>query len=292
MRCSANSPEQANSSNSRRTVVRAHPGIDGLKTHQETQAAANPPEQNWQPEQRYNPYDSLPVFPKLSGQLGDVRDQSKARILWQLKKSEGTEENEVMERIMGLFGLETFKEHCLRLYSVLIALPAEMRFNVGRDADILLIGSKGVGKRLAALRYRELLRSLGVIRGPPSVYYFTSDPASAASFERILDKILSQDVVNGPVKENVSSGPFGKGEGRLTGINFFSLLTRFPSLFLFANLATKTTHTGYSTDSRDEPMTGLAELMLAETSYGSAWALISLRGNGLCWSLCHSLCSI
>ncbi|CAK7203299.1 hypothetical protein SEUCBS139899_006030 [Sporothrix eucalyptigena] len=152
--------DDARSQNDRKTIVPPQPGLDGERTHQEPSSptvAAIPVDRNWHPQQMYNPESVMPVFPTLPRIFGDVRDDSPARIQWNAKLASGIAPNEVMERITGLFGMESFKQHCLDLYERLIALPTRTRLEKAGILDLSLTGSEGCGNNLAALRYRELL---------------------------------------------------------------------------------------------------------------------------------------
>ncbi|KIH91301.1 hypothetical protein SPBR_01278 [Sporothrix brasiliensis 5110] len=150
----------------------------------------------------------MPIYPVLSEMLGDVRDTSPTRIIWLQKKAAGMEGSEVMERIMGLFGLEGFKKHCLSLYERIVSVPAPLRPSEAGNVDIFIEGSEGAGQDLAALRYRELLVSLQVIPRPSLIHYFTEEPASIATALQTVKKTLTQNV-DSPSKKSVEEGPSG-----------------------------------------------------------------------------------
>ncbi|ERT00278.1 hypothetical protein HMPREF1624_03649 [Sporothrix schenckii ATCC 58251] len=104
------------------------------------------------------------------------------------------EGSEVMERIMGLFGLEGFKKHCLSLYERIVSVPVPLRPSEAGNTDIFIEGNEGAGQDLAALRYRELLVSLQVIPRPSLIHYFTEEPASFATALQTVNKTLVQNV--------------------------------------------------------------------------------------------------
>lgn len=150
----------------------------------------------------YNPSSVIRVYQTLSEPLGYSRDTSQAGIRWLQKKAAGMKESEVMDRIMGLFGLEDFKRFCLSLYERTISIPAPMRSVEISSADIFFTGNEGAGQEIAALRYRELLTSLEIIPRPSLVHYFSDDPASIATTGQTVKKALSQDS-GSPPKESV-----------------------------------------------------------------------------------------
>lgn len=154
----------------------------------------------------YNPFSVMPIYPTLSEPLGDLRDTSPARILWLQKKTAGLKESEVMERIMGLFGLEEFKSHCLSLYERIVPVPVARRPEEAGNIDIFFTGNEGSGHDLAALRYRELLVSLEIIPRPSLIHYFSDEPACIATTEQIVKSVLSRKS-DGPPSESVCYYP-------------------------------------------------------------------------------------
>lgn len=219
----------------------------------------------------YNPFSIMPVYPTLSDPLGDVRDTSPVRIRWLHKKKAGLKENEVMERIMGLFGLEELQSHCLSLYERIVTVPVTQRSAEAGNIDMFFTGNEGAGHELAALRYRELLISLEIIPRPSLIHYFSDDLASIATTEQTVENVLSRKF-DGPPNESVcyllSSSPAPRHYS-LEINDSVTLLIHFISSCLCIREPIKTVIAKYSTKSEKRLDKKVAHPRILSTLSGS-----------------------
>ncbi|VUC31534.1 unnamed protein product [Clonostachys rosea] len=95
--------------------------------------------------------------------LDSMLDDSPSRLEWLRQKRERNEENEHLDQLMSMVGLEQIKAHFLAVKDRVDIAKRWKEDIKGISLDLILHGNNGTGKRRIAWLYAEFLYSIGAI---------------------------------------------------------------------------------------------------------------------------------
>ncbi|RSL79571.1 hypothetical protein CEP51_007278 [Fusarium floridanum] len=112
-------------------------------------------------EPRHNPFDNPDSYHN-PGDLDNVEHGTSAQKMWEQQKKNHDEENQALDQLMDLVGLEIAKEEFLKIKATINAARHRRGWLRRLDLNIVFLGNPGTGKTTLANLYKDFLVKCGV----------------------------------------------------------------------------------------------------------------------------------
>ncbi|RSL43263.1 hypothetical protein CEP53_011790 [Fusarium sp. AF-6] len=112
-------------------------------------------------EPRHNPFDNPDSYHN-PGDLDNAEHGASAQKMWEQQKKNHDEENQALDQLMDLVGLEIAKEEFLKIKATINAARHRRGWLRRLDLNIVFLGNPGTGKTTLANLYKDFLVKCGV----------------------------------------------------------------------------------------------------------------------------------